>query len=378
MVALAAALVLAAPAAAQNPLQQSPGIPPPGTNDFACRSTAKPVPVILVHGTFADMTVSWNELAPLLKRDGYCVFALDLPRRAMAPIEESADRLAAFAREVLQRTGAGKVSYVGHSQGGMLARYVVKSRGLLDQAEDVVGLAPSSHGTTNPGAGYAGRWFDCPACLEQEAGSAFMQKVNTAPEAPEPAAYTVISTRYDEVVTPYQSQALSGTTVTNVVVQDKCPNDIAEHVNLIYDPIALQWVRDALARSGPATPAFVPDCAGFGTGGDSAPEEAPARRVELQRSAARLLPGNVVLYRVKCVGSQPCAGTLELRTGGRRIARAPFAIPAGTKQAIELRLGRQAASVVRVARRIRVDAVAVFARDGGIAERVNTRFTLRT
>jgi hypothetical protein len=33
--------------------------------------------VVLVHGTFADMTVSWNLISPALKASGYCVFALD-------------------------------------------------------------------------------------------------------------------------------------------------------------------------------------------------------------------------------------------------------------------------------------------------------------
>ena len=68
----------------------------PGANDFACRSAAHPVPVILVHGTFGDMTVSWNALSPLLKSQGYCVFALDLVRRgdgADGPVGRQARRV---------------------------------------------------------------------------------------------------------------------------------------------------------------------------------------------------------------------------------------------------------------------------------------------
>jgi dienelactone hydrolase len=33
--------------------------------------------VVLVHGTFGNMTDSWQVLSPLLANHGYCVFALD-------------------------------------------------------------------------------------------------------------------------------------------------------------------------------------------------------------------------------------------------------------------------------------------------------------
>src|SRR5918994_6643661 len=92
VVALALALVCAAPAAAQ-----SPGISPPGANDWSCKpSSAHPYPVVLVHGTFGDMTVSWNLISPKLKQDGYCVFALDYGNRAIGPIEDSAAQLRDF------------------------------------------------------------------------------------------------------------------------------------------------------------------------------------------------------------------------------------------------------------------------------------------
>ena len=93
-----------------------------------------------------------------------------------------------------------------------------------------------------------------------------MQKLNAGDEAPAPISYTVVSTTHDEVVTPYQSQALAGAQATNIVLQDRCPADPTEHVGIIYDPVALQWALNALGRPGPADPAFVPDCSGVAAG----------------------------------------------------------------------------------------------------------------
>jgi triacylglycerol lipase len=257
---IVAALACAAPASASPYV--SPGISPPGANDWDCRpSTAHPHPVVLVHGTFGDMTVSWNLISPALKASGYCVFALDYGRRGTGAIEGSAAELDAFVDRVLAATGAARVSLVGHSQGGMMPRYYLKFLGGTGEVDDLVGLSPSNHGTRNPGALLAQSALACVSCGQQAAGSDFLRNLNSGDETPGDVSYTVVQTRYDEVVIPYTSAFLEpGPNTTNVLLQDRCPLDLADHLGIIYDPVALRWIKNALARPGPADPGFRPSC----------------------------------------------------------------------------------------------------------------------
>jgi pimeloyl-ACP methyl ester carboxylesterase len=281
--------------------------------------------------------VSWNLVAPALEQNGYCVFALDLVKRGMAPMDRSADKLAAFIDEVRAKTGAAKVSLVGHSQGGMLPRYVARFRGKLDVIDDIVGLAPSSHGTKNPLAPPLGG-FGCPACAEQAAGSAFMKKLNAGVEAPPPPSYTVVSTRYDHVVTPYRSQALDG--ATNVVLQDVCPEDITGHVGIVYDPIALQWALNALGRPGPADPAFRPIC------GDALHEALPVMFPTPLKPRIRHRRAKVV---VACAGEVGrCVGRLYVRDRLGKLGTKAASIAVDHRRTIRLKLLRAPARRVTV------------------------------
>ncbi|MFD9126265.1 esterase/lipase family protein [Kitasatospora sp. NPDC059571] len=283
--ALGAALLAAAllaggstPAHAADPAAVSAAAPdgdsvasPPGANDWSCRPTAAhPDPVVLVHGTFANRYENWLVLSPLLKSLGYCVFALDygtvpgvtssgsgliLPIGGLGPAADSAAQLARFVDLVRTATGAAKVDLVGHSQGGMLPNYYVKFLGGAGKVGKVIGLAPSNHGTTLDGIANLAPYLPgvadlvytaCPACRDQVVGSAFNQKLASVPDAVPGIQYTVIMTAFDEVVTPYRTQALSGSNVTNVVIQDRCPIDLAEHVLIAFDPTALHYVTNAL------------------------------------------------------------------------------------------------------------------------------------
>ncbi|MGW0556001.1 alpha/beta fold hydrolase [Streptomyces sp. NPDC002926] len=239
-------------------------VPPAGANDWSCKpDSAHPEPVVLVNGTFKTMAENWATLSPRLANAGYCVFAFNYGHAATDPIPDSAAELRDFVNAVLGSTGARKVDLVGHSQGGMMPRYYIKFLGGASKVDDLVGIVPSNHGTSNPLALAAGATV-CPSCVDQTAGSGLLQKLNAAPEAPAGPDYTQIATKYDEVVVPYTSSYLSGRAgdVTNVLLQDECPLDITEHDQATKDQVVAQWVQNALQRKGPADPGFQPHCLG--------------------------------------------------------------------------------------------------------------------
>src|SRR3954454_4323205 len=255
----------------------SPTASPPGANDWSCKPTAShPFPVVLVHGTFADMSNSWQALSPLLKNNGYCVFALNYGSYAgsgaigvygTGEIRNSAQDLNAFVDKVLAATGAAEVDLVGHSQGGMMPRWYLKFLGGASEVHTLVGLSPSNHGTTVDGIGLLARFFPggeqftgalCPACEEQIVGSAFLAELNSGGDTVPGVEYTVIQTRYDQVVTPYASAFLSGPNVRNILLQNQCVLDLGDHLSMPYDHIADADVLAALNPLHPRHPLCTP------------------------------------------------------------------------------------------------------------------------
>jgi len=232
-----------------------------GANDWSCRpTTAHPEPVVIVHGTFGDSQNLLQRLTWSIHRAGYCVYALDYGNRATGPIEDSAAQLKAFVDKVLTATGAQRVSLVGHSQGGMMPRYYLKFLGGASKVDDLVGLAPSNHGTSHPLLLTPGLGHLCPSCLQQKTGSAFLTHLNSGDETPGAVSYTNIVTSHDEVVLPYTSGFLSGPNTTNIRLQDACRFDLADHLLIPSDGPAIRLTLNALGRSGPADPSYRPSC----------------------------------------------------------------------------------------------------------------------
>ncbi len=255
----------------------SPGAMPPGSNNWSCKpTTSHPYPVVLVHGTLANEAFSWQALSPMLANAGYCVYAFDYGVNGsslgrfdgLTDIASSAAQLQAFVTKVLGATHAAKVDLVGHSQGGMMPRYYIKDLGGAAQVNMLVGLAPSNHGTTVDGLNSLLNDFTimgvpftsaigCVSCTQQVLPSSFISSLNAGGDTQAGPKYVVIETKYDEVVTPYTSAFLTGPNVQNILLQNQCGIDYSDHIGIIYDPVALQDVMNAL---GSDSPSFRPWC----------------------------------------------------------------------------------------------------------------------
>jgi triacylglycerol esterase/lipase EstA (alpha/beta hydrolase family) len=255
----------------------TPGAMPPGSNPASCTpSAAHPYPVILVHGTLANEAFSWQALSPMLVNAGYCVYAFNYGANGstlghfygLTDIAASAGELSTEVNNVLAATKATKVDLVGHSQGGMMPRYYIKNLGGAAKVNMLVGLAPSNHGTTLDGLNAlvndltilgvpAASLLGCVSCTQQIVPSSFITALNSGTETPSGPKYVVIESRYDEVVTPYTSAFLSGSNVQNILLQNQCAIDFSDHIGIIYDPVALQDVMNALGAN---SSSFRPSC----------------------------------------------------------------------------------------------------------------------
>lgn len=248
----------------------APTSSPPGVNVWTCRpSAAHPDPVVLLPGTFYDLADTWQALGPMLANDGFCVFGLNYGATlattlsgdrlwSEGDITTSAAQLAAFVTRVRSATGAAQVDIVGWSQGGMMPRWYLRHLGGAPFVHDLVALSPSNHGTTLDGL-FALIDADtalglpppldlaqCPACTQQQAGSTFLRQLNAPGPQTAGVRTTIIETRDDEVVTPYTSAFLAGPGITDVTLQDQCPNDHADHLAMPYDAAVLQDVVESL------------------------------------------------------------------------------------------------------------------------------------
>jgi triacylglycerol esterase/lipase EstA (alpha/beta hydrolase family) len=275
-----------APADAAPAPAASAGESPEGANDWSCvPSQAHPRPIVLVHGTWADMAATWKTLAPALKAEGYCVFALNYGTREPGTaqnlldlvggntIEQSTRALADFVARVRSATHAQQVDLVGHSQGALVARSYLKSAGGSDLAHPernvvrtLVSLAGTNQGTSfnlNQQIGAIAEMFGIPVItlaaatvgpsyIEQMAGSPFLRQLNAGGDTRPGVNYVAVATKQDTMVTPPEHAFLNkvpGATVKNVWVQDGCDNAEADHMDVTSSPRSV-WITLAALDPG--------------------------------------------------------------------------------------------------------------------------------
>jgi pimeloyl-ACP methyl ester carboxylesterase len=255
----------------------NPKQPPTGANDPSITVTAEhPLPIILINGTIATQGENWGVGAPDLANAGYKVYTFNygnitqdpnFPIQATDDIRKSGLELAAEVDRVLAETGAPKVILIGHSQGGgILPVYYINNLDGADTVSQLIGIAPSNHGTDLDGliglqhlpilgpliiaaANLLGQAFE-----QQALGSPFQEEVYGDGDTRPGVLYTTIASMNDEVVTPYTQQALNGPNVTNIVVQDLYPGLPAGHLGVVLSPQVWSVVLNALASNPQANP----------------------------------------------------------------------------------------------------------------------------
>ncbi|MBE1501591.1 triacylglycerol esterase/lipase EstA (alpha/beta hydrolase family) [Amycolatopsis lexingtonensis] len=270
-IGLAGALVLSAAV----PAQAAAG----GNNDFACRpSAAHPNPVVLLHGTFSTYYEDLNFLQADLASRGYCTFSLTYGAYpqfpfvgGLKPVAESSLEIKNFVEKVRTATGAAQVDVVGHSEGGLQSIYLAKMQGIQSEIGKVVAIAPPTHGANASGLltlAYTllgkSTWdtivktIGLPIFADELDGGAAIVALNTGPVAQPGIDYTIITSRYDELVTPTETSFIREPGVHNTYVQDSCPFDPVGHIGEAYDLNVWHLVRNALD---PANAAPIKVCA---------------------------------------------------------------------------------------------------------------------
>jgi triacylglycerol lipase len=70
--------------------------------------------------------------------------------------------------------------------------------------------------------------------------------------------YTNLSTKYDELVSPYTSSFLTGKNVTNITMQAGCNLDFSDHLSIISSRRTGRYILNALDPAHARQPACSP------------------------------------------------------------------------------------------------------------------------
>ncbi|KAJ5108459.1 hypothetical protein N7456_005134 [Penicillium angulare] len=238
-----------------------------GINDFDCESSSNPV--VLLHGLGATYYEDLNFLQYWLQNEGYCTYSLTYGAYEGFPfvgglkaINESAPEIAAYIREVVDKTGKPKVNLVGHSEGAFQSLYVPKFEGVSDKIDRIVAIAPPTHSTTfaglyelayilgNATRAVVGDVLDtvgCAACNDLGPDGPAVDRLNDGTPIAQPGNnITIIASKTDELVTPPTTAFVHEDGVRNVWVQSTCPLDPVGHIGEAYDLNVWNLVKNAL------------------------------------------------------------------------------------------------------------------------------------
>jgi triacylglycerol esterase/lipase EstA (alpha/beta hydrolase family) len=234
-------------------------------NDPQCRpSRAHPRPVILVNGTFENSYANWSMFSPALRSAGYCVYGFDYGGsiagrvHGVGDMRESARELGRVVARVRAATGARKVDLVGHSQGGLMPLYYLSVLGGSRYVSLMIGIEGPVRGMSAGGvltlvasnrvtAKLAHSVI--PAMADVTAGSDFVRQIAAGGTIQRGVRYVSIVSRTSMVIRVPEARLPTAPNAENIVLQDVCAGDLADHGTVVYDDITLRIVMNRLDPS---------------------------------------------------------------------------------------------------------------------------------
>jgi triacylglycerol lipase len=194
-------------------------------------------PILLVHGIMDNRSV-FTVFRRSLRRRGFGVVHAVNYSLFTGDVRTAARELHDHIEQLRERTGSDKVHIVGHSLGGMIARYYVQCMGGSAVVDTLVTLGSPHAGSL------AAHLLPTPLARQLRPGSALLQELaRPAPFCP--TRFLVVWSRMDQMVLPQRNARLMH---PDLRVEELELRDVG-HLSLPIDPRSVHWVAAALARS---------------------------------------------------------------------------------------------------------------------------------
>ena len=194
-------------------------------------------PILLLHGIMDNRSV-FTVFRRSLRRRGFgSVHAVNYSLFT-GDVRAAAHELHEHVEQLRERAGAEKIHIVGHSLGGMIARYYVQCLGGSAAVDTLVTLG-SPHGGT-----LAAYLLPTPLARQLRPGSEVLTEL--ASPAPDCGTrFLVVWSRMDQMVLPQRNGRLRH---RDLVTEELEIRDVG-HLALPIDPRTVRWVATALART---------------------------------------------------------------------------------------------------------------------------------
>ncbi len=224
------------------------GLPPARRGLLASDVEAATTPIVLIHGIVDNRTIFTRMRRDLRRRGFGCIRTFSYGPHT-SDLRAAAGRFGAFVEALCEETGAERVHVIGHSLGGLIARYYAQSLDGSDRVSTLVTLGTPHAGTR------AAHLLPHSLVRQLRPGSDVIAELaRPAPRCT--TRFLVFSSDIDQLIVPTRNAALHhlDLDVTNVLVSGVGHMSMPIHGRIVHETCAALAQRTPDARTAePAT-----------------------------------------------------------------------------------------------------------------------------